>query len=89
MVTNQIEYCVAGSRHNGWTVLRQNRQLAHRRDMFDAVALATHIAEREARSSSSAVKVMLAGKHQFTEAAPCLGNRLPTTVQGRMPVSLR
>jgi hypothetical protein len=68
MVKNQIEYCVAGSRRNGWQVLRQNRQLARRRDMFDAVALATHIAEREARSSCSAVKVVLADKHQFTEA---------------------
>lgn len=67
MVTNRIEYCVAGSRSKGWKVLRQNRQLAHRRDMFDAVALATHIAEREARSSRSAVKVTLADTHQFTE----------------------
>lgn len=70
MVTNRIEYCVAGNRRNGWKVLRQNRQLAHRRDMFDAVALATHIAEREARSSRSAVKVTLADKHQFTEMEP-------------------
>jgi hypothetical protein len=36
--------------------------------MFDAVALATHIAEREARSSDCAVKVMLADKQSFTEA---------------------
>jgi hypothetical protein len=40
--------------------------------MFDAVALATHIAEREARSGNSAVKVTLADKHQFTEAKPSL-----------------
>jgi hypothetical protein len=72
MVTNRIEYCVAGSRRNGWKVLRQNRQLAHRRDMFDAVALATHIAEREARTGRSAVKVTLADKHQFIEAEPSL-----------------
>jgi hypothetical protein len=62
MMTNRIEYCVAGSCGGGWKVLRQNRQLAHRRDMFDAVALATHIAEREARSSSSAVKVTFRGQ---------------------------
>lgn len=70
MITNRIEYCVAGNRRNGWKVLRQNRQLAHRRDVFDAVALATHIAEREARSGSSAVKVTLADKHLFIEAEP-------------------
>lgn len=72
MMTNRIEYCVAGSRRSGWKVLRQNRQLAHRRDMFDAVALATHIAEREAQSRIFAVKVTLAGKHQFTEAESLL-----------------
>ena len=67
-MTNRIEYCVAGGRGNGWKVLRQNRQLAHRSDMFDAVALATHIAEREARATSSAVKVTLADTYQFAEA---------------------
>lgn len=72
MVTNRIEYCVAGSRRNGWKVFRQNRQLARRRDMFDAVALATHIAEREARSCSFAVKVTLADKQPFAEAEPSL-----------------
>ncbi|HEX7814255.1 hypothetical protein [Dyella sp.] len=57
MTTNRIEYCVAGSRRHGWNVMRQNRPLAFRQDIYDAVALATHIAEREAHATEYAVKV--------------------------------
>jgi hypothetical protein len=59
MVDSSIEYCVSRGSQNDWRVFRQGRQFAVRGDVFDAVSLATLFAEREARSCSAAVKLML------------------------------
>ncbi|MFC4763968.1 hypothetical protein [Dyella koreensis] len=47
MVT-YVEYHVSHSENDGWSVFRNDEQIGHRGDLFEAVAFATHFAEREA-----------------------------------------
>lgn len=52
-----IDYLVAEDTGDGWAVFRNERQIAHRGDLFDAVDIATHLAEREARRTHCRVRV--------------------------------
>jgi hypothetical protein len=64
MIEAHIEYCVSRGSRNDWRILRQGDQIAVRRDVFDAVSVATHFAEREALSVACTVKLML-DEHRF------------------------
>ncbi|TBR40492.1 MULTISPECIES: hypothetical protein [Dyella] len=52
-----IDYLVAEDTGDGWAVFRNACQVAHRGDLFDAVAFATHMAEREATRTPCRVRV--------------------------------
>jgi hypothetical protein len=59
MIESHIEYCVSRSASNHWCVFRQGSPIAVRFDVFDAVSVATHFAEREALRGAATVKLML------------------------------
>ncbi|MFC4761911.1 hypothetical protein [Dyella koreensis] len=54
---NQVHYHVIRATHGQWQVLRERQPIIVRRDLFEAVDLATRFAEREALVGTSRVKV--------------------------------
>lgn len=61
MQVNPIEYRVSGSPLSGWKIFRQDAQIGVRYDLFEAVGLATHFAEREVILGQAIAKVVLDG----------------------------
>lgn len=53
-----IDYLVAEGTCNGWAVFRNERQIAQRGDLYEAVDFATLLAEREARQTGNRVRVI-------------------------------
>lgn len=58
MIT-RVEYQVSTSPANGWSIFRNDQQIGHRNDLFDAVAFATLLAEREAALPRHATRVAI------------------------------
>lgn len=59
MAHDTIEYRISTHRRGEWRVLRQGIVMAIRDDLYDAVAVATHFAEREIGSVGSDARVVL------------------------------
>jgi len=56
-MTTLVSYHVTSRPDRGWAILRNNQPIGHREELFDAVAFATHLAEREAGSPHYATRV--------------------------------
>lgn len=59
MAHGTIEYRISTHRRGEWRVLRQGIVMAIRNDLYDAVAIATHFAEREIGSIGTDVRVVM------------------------------
>ena len=62
MPSQTLEYRIARLPGCGWLVLRNGDPLARRRDVFDAVELATLMAERESTLSRRRARVSMASR---------------------------
>jgi len=60
MSTSLTEYSVSRHHSRGWMVRRNGDPIGYRSQLFEAVSLATHLAEREATVSSLATHVSMA-----------------------------
>lgn len=56
-MTTRVSYHVTSRLDRGWAILRNNQPIGHREELFDAVAFATHLAEREAGLPHHATRV--------------------------------
>ena len=56
-MTTRVSYHVTSRPDRGWAILRNNQPIGLREELFDAVAFATHLAEREAGLPHHATRV--------------------------------
>jgi hypothetical protein len=59
MAQGTVEYRISTHRKGEWRVLRQGIVMAIRNDLYDAVDIATHFAEREIGSIGTDARVVL------------------------------
>ena len=63
MAQRTVEYRISTHCNGEWRVLRQGIVMAIRNDLFDAVDIATHFAEREIGSKGTDARVVLEDAH--------------------------
>lgn len=70
MIT-RVEYQVTSSSISGWAIFRNDQQIGYRNDLFDAVAFATLLAEREAALPRHATRVAIEAGTEPAQAVRC------------------
>lgn len=68
MITH-VEYQVTSSPARGWAIFRNDQQIGYRYDLFDAVAFATLLAEREATLPRHATRVAIEAGREPAQVA--------------------
>lgn len=68
-MTTLVSYHVTSRPDRGWAILRNNQPIGLREELFDAVAFATHLAEREAGLPHYATRVAVRSEQDARRVA--------------------
>jgi hypothetical protein len=68
-MTTRVSYLITSKPDRGWAILRDDQPIGHREELFDAVAFATHLAEREAALPHRATRVAMRTERDAWKAA--------------------
>jgi hypothetical protein len=82
-MTKRVSYHITSKPGRGWAILRDDQPVGIRSELFDAVALATHLAEREAALPRHATRVAMRTARDARKAAQwaAVGGRSPSRVR--------
>lgn len=74
-MTTRVSYHITSKPGRGWAILRNDQPIGHRGELFDAVAFATHLAEREAALPRHATRVAMRTERDARRAAQWAAER--------------